>query len=242
MFKKIVYLVVLIILSLCVVERVRVYILKNWFFPSMYTMAQRNNNYMLYIKCGQIKLMAKDYDDAKNIFMTVLRNASTADNKRVKILAFYYLGNTFYENEEYDNALKAYAIVLKNEPSNRKALTKFSRIKMAKEEYVSLYPFINAYIKAKPKDAFGYCERCAVLTRLNKLPQARKACEEAIAIRRGYARAHYDMAIIYEKQGFSDLAKEEYTLARKNQPRIKSREELEEMLNIKPTEPDPLSY
>ena len=107
MFKKIVYLVVLIILSLCVVERVRVYILENWFFPSMYATAQRNNNYMLYIKCGQIKLMAKDYDDAKNIFMTVLRNASTADNKRVKILAFYYLGNTFYENEEYDNALKA---------------------------------------------------------------------------------------------------------------------------------------
>ena len=240
MFKKIVYLVVLIILSLCVVERVRVYILGNWFFPSMYTMAQRNNNYMLYIKCGQIKLMAKDYDDAKNIFMTVLRNASTIDNKRVKILAFYYLGNTFYENEEYDNALKAYAVVLRNEPSNRKALKKFSRIKMAKKEYVSLYPFINAYIKAKPKDAFGYSERCAVLTRLNKLPQARKSCEEAILIRRGFARAHYDLAIIYEKQGFKDLAQDEYTIARKNQPRIKSREELEDMLNIKPTEPDPL--
>lgn len=242
MFKKIVYLVVLIILSLCVIERVRVYILENWFFPSMYATAQRNNNYMLYIKCGQIKLVAKEYDDAKDIFMTVLRNANTTNNKREKLLAFYYLGNTFYESEDYDYALKAYAVVLKNEPSNRKALKKFSRIKMAKGEYVSLYPFISAYIKAKPKDAFGYCERCALLTRLNKLPQARKSCEEAILIRRGYARAHYDLAVIYEKQGFKDLAADEYNLARKNQPRIKSREELEEMLNLKPTEPDPLSY
>lgn len=242
MFKKIVYLVILVILSLCVVERVRLYILENWFYPSMYITAQKNNNYMLYIKCGQIKLLAKEYQDAKAIFMTVLRNANTTDNKRIKTLAFYYLGNTFYETGEYDNALKAYAVVLKNEPANRKALKKFSRIKMAKEEYVSLYPFINAYIKAKPKDAFGYCERCALLTRLNKLPQARKSCEEAIAIRKGYARAHYDMAVVYEKQGFKDLAAEEYNLARKNQPRIKSREELEDMLEIKPEEPNPLGY
>lgn len=242
MFKKIVYLVVLIILSLCVFENVRVYILTNWFYPSMYLTARKDNNYMLYVKCGQIKLMAKEYDDAKNIFMTVLRDANSTENKREKLLAFYYLGNTFYENEEYDNALKAYAVVLKNDPANRKALRKYSRIKMAKGENASLYPFINAYIKAKPKDSFGYSEQCAVLTRLNKLSQARKACEQALEIRRGNARAHYDLAVVYEKQGFKDLAQEEYNLARKNQPKIKSREELEEMLNLKPSEPNPLEY
>lgn len=242
MFKKIVYLVVLIILSLCVVERIRIHIFDNWFFPSMYATAQKNNNYMLYIKCGQIKLMAKEYDSAKDIFLNVLRNANSAENKRVKNLAYYYLGNTFYESEEYEGALKAYAIVLKNDPGNRKALKKYSRIKMAKGEYVSLYPFINAYIKTKPKDSFGYSERCALLTRLDKLSHARKSCEQALEIRKGNARAHYDMAVVYEKQGFKDLAAEEYNLARKNQPKIKSREELEEMLNIKPAEPNPLGY
>lgn len=242
MFKKIVYLVVLIILSLCVIERVRLHILDNWFYPSMYTTAQRTSNYMLYLKCGQIKLMCKEYDSAKAIFLTILKNANSAENKRIKNLAYYYLGNTFYEAEEYEGALKAYAVVLKNDPGNRKALKKYSRIKMAKGEYVSLYPFISAYIKAKPKDSFGYSERCALLTRLDKLSHARKSCEQALEIRKGNARAHYDMGLVYEKQGFKDLAAEEYDLARKNQPKIKSREELEEMLNIKPTEPDPLGY
>lgn len=242
MFKKIVYLVVLIILSLCVVENVRVYIFENWFFPSMYLTAKKDNNYMLYIKCGQIKLMAKDYDSAKSIFMTVLRDANSAENKRVKILAYYYLGNTFYVTEDYENALKAYAVVLKNEPGNRKALNKFSRIKMAKGEYVSLYPFVSAYIKAKPKDSFGYTERCALLSRLNKLSYARQSCEQALEIRKGNARAHYDLGDVYAKQGFNGLAEEQYNLARKNQPKIKSREELEEMLNIQQPAPNPLGY
>lgn len=242
MFKKIVYLVVLIILSLCVVERVRIHIFDNWVFPSMYSTAKKDNNYMLYIKCGQIKLMAKDYNSAKSIFLTVLKGANSTNDKRVKNLAYYYLGNTFYETEEYDNALKAYAVVLKNDPGNRKALNKFSRIKMAKGEYVSLYPFINEYIKVKPKDSFGYVERCALLTRLDKLPHARKSCEQALEIRKGNARAHYDLAVVYEKQGFKDMAADEFKIARKNQPKIKSREELEEMLNIKTAAPNPLDY
>lgn len=232
MFKKIVYLVVLIILSLCVIEPVRIYILNNWFYPSMSIIARDKQDYMLYLKCGQIKIMTKEYDEAINNFKAILKNASTSDHKHEKLLAYYYLGNAFYLKEDYDNALKAYVVVLKNDPGNKKALKKFSRIKMAKGDYVSLYPFVNAYIKEKPKDSFGHCERCALLTRLGKFSHARKSCEEAISIRKGYARAHYDLAVLYEKQGFKELAEKEYTLARKNQPRIKSREELEALLNI----------
>ena len=162
----------------------------------------------------------------------ILKNANSAENKRVKNLAYYNLGNTFYETGEYDGALKAYAVVLKNEPGNRKALKKFSRIKMAKGEYVSLYPFVNAYIKEKPKDSFGYTERCALLTRLDKLPHAKKSCEQAIEIRKGNARAHYDLGDVYTKLGFKDLAADEYKQAKKLQAKIKSREELEAILEI----------
>lgn len=232
MFKKIVYLVILIILSLCVIERVRVYILDNWFYPSMSIIARDKQDYKLYLKCGQIKLMTKEYDQAINNFVAVIKNASTAEYRNEKIKAYYLLGNAFYESEDYSNALKAYVVVLKNDPGNKRALRKYARIKMAKEEYVSLYPFIAAYIKAKPKDSFGYQEQCAVLYRLGKYNIARKACESALEIRRGNARAHYDLATIYQKQGFKDLAEKEFTLARKNQPKIKSREELEALLNF----------
>lgn len=232
MFKKIVYLVVLIVLSLCVIENVRVTILNKCVFPSMYMTAQKKQDYKSLVRCGQIKFMAREYDTAQTIFLSVLRNASTSEHKKEKQDAFYHLANTYYETEDYDNALKAYAVVLKNEPGNRKALRKFARIKMAKGDYVSLYPFIAAYIKTKPNDSFGYTEGCALLTRLDKFPQARKFCEQAIQIRRGNARAHYDYAILLEKQGFKELAAEQYKEAKAQQSKIKSREELEAMLNV----------
>lgn len=232
MFKKIVYLVVLIILSLCVIENVRVTILNKCVFPSMYTTAQKKQDYKSIVRCGQIKFMAKEYDAAQTIFLGVLRNASTSEHKDEKQNAFYHLANTYYETGAYDDALKAYAVVLKNEPSNRKALRKFARIKMAKGDYVSLYPFVVAYIKAKPNDSFGYTENCALLTRLEKYSLARRYCEQAIQIRRGNARAHYDYAVLLEKQGFKDLAAEEYKQARFQQSKIRPREELEAMLEI----------
>lgn len=236
MFKKIVYLVVLIILSLCVIENVRVTILNKCVFPSMYTTAQKHQDYKAMVRCGQIKYMAREYETAQTIFLAVLRNASTSDYKDEKQKAFFHLANTYYEIGDYDNALKAYAVVLKNEPSNRKALRKFARVKMAKGDYASLYPFVAAYIKAKPNDSFGYTEGCALLTRLDKFAQARKFCEQAIQIRRGNARAHYDYAVLLEKQGFKDLAAEEYKQAKMQQTKIKSREELEAMLEINKNE------
>ncbi|MCM1010118.1 MAG: tetratricopeptide repeat protein [Fusobacterium sp.] len=232
MFKKIVYLVVLIILSLCVIENVRVTILNKCVFPSMYTTAQRKMDYKALNRCGQIKFMAREYDTAQTIFLSVLRNASTSEYKKEKQNAFFHLANTYYETGDYDNALKAYAVVLKNEPGNRKALRKFARVKMAKEDYVSLYPFVAAYIKAKPNDSFGYTEGCALLTRLEKYPQARKFCEQALQIRRGNARAHYDYAVLLEKIGHKDLAADQYKEAFAQQSKIKSREELEAMLNV----------
>ncbi len=238
MFKKIVYLVVLIILSLCVIERVRVAILDKCVFPSIYLQAQKNEDYKAYIKCAQIKILARDYERAETLLLTVLRNATTQEHKNEKQKAFFYLGNSYYETGDYENALKAFAVVLKNDPGNRKALKKFARIKMAKEEYVSLYPFINAYIKAKPKDSFGYTENCALLTRVGKYNQARRFCQQAIEIRRGSARAHYDYAVLYDKMGFKDLARDEMKQAKAQQAKIKSREELEAMLEIdKKTEP-----
>lgn len=232
MFKKIVYLVVLIILSSCVIENVRVTILNKCIFPFMYKAAQKKSDFKALNRCGQIKYMAGEYDEAKTIFISVLKNASTNELKNEKQKAYFHLANTYYESGDYDNALKAYAIVLKNEPGNRKALRKFARVKMAKGDYVSLYPFVAAYIKTKPNDSFGYTEGCALLTRLGKYPQARRFCEQALQIRRGNARAHYDYAVLLEKQGFKDLAADQYKEAKLQQVKIMPREELEAMLNV----------
>lgn len=237
MIKKIVYLIVLVLMSLCVIENVRVAVLNKAVYPVLYVHAEKSNNLMSHIKCGQIKLAAKQYDEARDIFVSIIKKAVGRENERHRVLAYFYLGNVFYELEDYDNALKAYTYVLQKDAGNRKALKKFSRIMMAMGQYVDLYPYVSAYIKAKPRDSFGYSERCAILTRLEKYSYARKACEMAIKLRKSDARAHYDYAVLYEKQGFKDLAEDEYALAKGNQRNIKSREELEEMLNIKIPEP-----
>ena len=237
MVRKVLLLILLMLMSLCLVENIRVGLLDKVFYPILHAHAVKHNDFGLYVKCGQIKYAAAKYDEAKQDYAVVLQHARTSENKRYKLLAYYYLGNVFYQTEDYENALKAYAAVLKNDAGNRKALKKFSRIMMAKGEYAQLYPFVSAYIKTKPRDSFGYAERCAILTRLEKYSYARAACEKAISLRKGDARAHYDYAVLLEQQGFDKLAEDEYKLAQGNQRNIKSREELEEMLNIKPVQP-----
>jgi len=233
MVKKVIYLVVLIILSLCVIEKVRICILDKCFYPVMSAIAKDSPKYGLKIKCGQIKALAKDYDTAMEIFVDVFQDAPTISNKKEKFKALYELGNIYYETEEYYDAVKAYTLVLKNYPEHKKALKRFAKIKMAMKDYVEAYRYINAYVKVKPDDAFGHTERCAVLTRLGKFSAARASCEKAIEIRKGYARAHYDYAVLLKAQGFNDLAQKEYDEAIKHSKNIKSRKELEKMLNVK---------
>ncbi len=237
MLKKILYLVILILMSLCVVEKVRSYVLDNLVYPPLLSIAQGSDNNMLYVKCGQLKSITKKYDEAQELFLSVLQKTQNYKKDRARNLAFLYLGNTYYEQKDYDNALKAYSALLKREPGTKKALKKYSRILMAKGEYVELLPYVNGYIRVKPKDSFGHSERCAILTRLDKLGPARNSCEQAILCRKSDARAHYDLAVLNAKAGFKDMAQKELELAKKHQPRIKSRGELERMLNIKKIDP-----
>ena len=85
MIKKIIYLVVLIILSLCVVEKVRIAVLNNVFYPIMQSVAKDSINYGLKINCGQIKLYVRDYDVAEEIFLDVIQHAPTLTNKKEKL-------------------------------------------------------------------------------------------------------------------------------------------------------------
>ena len=209
MIKKLIYLVILIILSLCVVEKIRMAILDNAVFPVFNAISKDSTNYGMRVACGQMKLYVRQYETAEEILLEVIQQASTMTNKKDKYKAFYELGNVYYEMENYEDAVKAYELVLRENPAHRKALRKFARVKMAMKDYIPVFRYVNAYVKAKPEDAFGHGERCAVLTRLGKFSAARQSCEKAIEIRKGYARAHYDFAVLLNAQGFKDLAKEE---------------------------------
>ena len=242
MVKKIIYLVILIILSLCVVEKIRMAILDNAVFPIFDAISKDSTKYDMRVKCGQIKLYVRDYETAETILMEVIQQASTMTNKKEKYKAFYELGNVYYEMENYEDAVKAYELVLRENPTHRKALRKFARIKMAMRDYIPVYRYVNAYVKAKPDDAFGHTERCAVLTRLGKFSAARQSCEKALEIRKGYARAHYDFAVLLNAQGFKDLAKNELEEAIRHQPHIKSRNQIEKGMNITPKSGQPQPF
>lgn len=230
MFKKIAYLVMLVVLSCFAIQNVRVCMLENLIYPPLYSMAAKNNNYMMYLKCGEVKLMAGRYDEAENIFKMIITNAKAASLTRERNLAFLYLGNTYYTQQKYDEALSAYAVVLKNEPANKKALKRFARIKMAYGEYASLYPYVVEYIKIKPQDSFGHTERCAILARYNKFHHARESCETAINLNKHDARAFYDYGDLYLGMRQEKLAEEYHKKAKLLKKRIKSRAELEQVI------------
>ena len=140
MIKKIIYLVVLILLSLCVIESVRIMLVDKFFYPIVSGIAKNSTNYDLKVNCGRMKLFAKDYDAAEEIFVDIIENAPILTDKAAKYKAFNELGNVYYETEQYIEAAKAFELVLRDNIKNRKALKKFVRIKMAQRDYITAYP------------------------------------------------------------------------------------------------------
>ena len=233
MVKKIVQLLILIILASMCIENVRLVTLNYIVYPIMYNMADGNKNDKMKIVCGQIKLSARKYDEALKLYKEIITDVNRKQFAPEKADAYYYLGNTYYMIKEYPQAEEAYKTALATDAGHKKALKKLSRIKFAKEDYVGLAPYISAYVKQKPKDAFGYSELCATATRLDKISLAMKACEKSIQLHRGYSRAYYDYGDLYKHMGFETKAKDYYNGAKRRQPKIKSREELAKMLDIK---------
>lgn len=230
MIKRIIYLFILLLLSLMLVEKIRNNVADRFFYPIVYNLGMKNNNAALLITSGKIKQSIGKYEDAKIIYTYIVQHPDLLKQKNVEEQVYNNLGNVFYLLADYSNAAKAYYLVLKKDPTSREAFLKFIRINMAYGNTEAIIPLMNSYAARRPTDTTGYTELCAAHTRLGDFITARKNCQMALKHNRNNARAHYDYAILLEQNNFGADAEKELKQAKKIQPDIKSRKELEDLL------------
>lgn len=101
---------------------------------------------------------------------------------------------------------------------------------MAYGKYEQLIPLIDAYIAKNVNDPAGYSELCAVYNRLNDTNFAQINCKLAIKNNKYYARAHYDYSEVLKNLKQGRESEKELAQAKKLQPDIKSRAEVEEIM------------
>ena len=217
-------------MMLVLVEKVRNSIVDKIIFPMVNNIGMTNNNAGLIVKSGDLKQYVRKYDEAKDIYTYVIQHNKLAEQKNALELAYYSLGNTFMKKGDYTNAAKAYYLVLRRNYTHKDALLKFSRINMAYDNLDVIIPLAEVYSARRPRDAEPFAELCAIYDRKDNFVAARKNCVFAIKYNRNYARAHYDYAAVLKKNGYPEEAEKELRLAKKIQPGIKSRRELEDIL------------
>lgn len=230
MIKRIIYLIILLLLSLMLVEKIRNNVADRFVYPIVYNIGMKNNNAAILLASGKIKQDIGQYENAKVVYTYVVQHPELMKQKNAEEKAYNYLGNVFYLLADYSNAAKSYYLVLKKDPTNREAFLKFIRINMAYGNVEPIIPLMNSYVARRPTDTTGYTELCAAHGRLGDFITARKNCQMAIKHGRNNARAHYDYAVLLEENNFGPDAEKELQLAKKIQPDIKSRKELEELL------------
>ena len=230
MFKRIIYLILLILLSVSLIESVRNKIADDILYPIVHNIGIQSNNATVIIFSGNLKRSLYKFDDAKKIFIYVIRNDDLSKQKNALESAYVNLGHTYYKDGDYSNAAKSYYLALKINPGNKSALMPFVRINMALGNTKQIIPIVDNYILENIKDATGYTELCGIYNRLEEYNSARISCQTAIRKNRHYARAHYDYAVALNGIGFKKDAAKELQLAKKIQPGIKSREALEKIL------------
>ena len=228
--KRVAYLFISIILILALFEGVRDKIAGNVIFPMLYNIGVNTNNARLQLASGKVLQYVKRYDDAERIYTNIINDKSLSGQKKALERSYQYLGDALYKSGDYTNAVKAYYYTLKKNPANKPALLRFVRINMAYDNTEQVFPVIYSYIDQNKKDYTGYGELCGAYNRVGNYNMARLHCQLALKNNRHDARAHYDLAVAYYNIGFKKEAKEEYALAKKIRPSIKSREELESKL------------
>ena len=228
--KRIAYLVISIILILTLFENVRNKIAGDFLFPIVHNLGVNTHSAGIQLASGKILQYIGDYDQAEKVYTHIINDKNLSKQKKALERSYQFLGDALYKKGDYTNAVKAYFYALKKNPANRPALLKFVRINMAYNNTDQVFPVIYSYIDENKKDYTGYSELCGAYNRVGDYQMARIHCQLAIKSNRNDARSHYDLAVAYYHIGFKDEAKEEYTLAKKIRPGIKSREELESTL------------
>ena len=132
------------------------------------------------------------------IITGLFRRAIQQDSKFWE--AYYNLGITYFNDQDYDNALKQFDVIITSLPSFEKSYYGRGMIYWRKEDYVKAKVDFVKVTEFNPNDfrAFYYLGKISVL--LKQYDDANKYLKKAAEINPDFADIYYEMGNIYFQQ------------------------------------------
>lgn len=124
------------------------------------------------------------------------------------------LGDLYLLQENYEEASEKYEDIVSKNPNNLDLFAKIVWLNIDKiNDPEKALKYANKSIENYPDAAMSYNLSGWAYTANDQYPEAKAALEKALEINPEFDAAHLNIALLYQKEGFIDLAKEYYKKA-----------------------------
>ncbi len=129
------------------------------------------------------------------VTISLFKKAIRADSKFWE--AYYNLGIIYFNNREYDNALKQFDIIISSLPNFEKPYYGRGLIYLRKEQYAKASADFVKVTKFNPNDYKPYYYLGIVNIRQKKYSEAKKNLDKSIELNPDYANSYFELGNIY---------------------------------------------
>jgi len=132
------------------------------------------------------------------VIVGLFKKAIRADAKFWE--AYYNLGITYFNNRDYDNALKQFDIIISSLPNFEKPYFGRALIYMRKKQYAKAAADFNKVTKFNPNDYKPYYYLGVINIQQKKFKKAKTHLDKSIELNPDYANNYYELGNIYFTQ------------------------------------------
>ena len=127
-------------------------------------------------------------------------------------MSWFWLGTVYEQQENYDEAIKAYMRAVDADPHFAQALNNLGYNCKEKGYYTFALRYYKDAIGEDPSNSGYYYNLGNVYTIKGMIPDAYDSYKKALSLDPAFAKAHYNMGMTYERMGAPKAAIEEFKL------------------------------
>ncbi|MBI2565862.1 MAG: tetratricopeptide repeat protein [Candidatus Schekmanbacteria bacterium] len=167
-----------------------------------------NNLGNLYYKRGNYERAQKYYKEGLADVAGELERGAVVDKKFA--LPFYNLGNSLYQNQQYDEAVKAYQNALKIDANNALAYFNLGNILFTKKQYQGALDMYEMTLKQDPNYLAVHYNIGNTLFMLGNIEKAFEQYQLILGKGDAYNKVHFKVGHYYFEKGQLEKALQEY--------------------------------